>query len=340
VALLSLACGGGGGGSTPSSGGDLTAHLAGVWSANSVVSGSTAWWSRGRLTVTPAGATTGTLAFYGGDPDEVVTTAMLLSADRVWTLGVNPSAEGAVDCLDRLIAFTASWPGGAAPHPTEMGLLVRMGTSYATGDLAGTWETRSLAAGDGTASWSSALASIAPDGTFVSTTTTNAGGAATVQSGRLYLSPDGVTTLAGSTQFRGAMDAQKTIMVSTDTSKAGAMTELRIAVRMAAAYAQSDLAGTWRSYTLASGPGEPWWERGSGTIDAAGSYSGTATESSGGGGPKSGTFTLAANGHLTLAGVPTYAVLDASKSVIVWANTWSGTWRPGTAELKVFVRIR
>lgn len=338
LSLVAAACGGGG--SSGPGGGALTSHLAGAWTASSIVSGSDAWWSRGRLTVTSTGATTGTLSFHGGDPDEAVATAMHLTADRLWTIDVNSSAEGSVDCLDRLIAFTATWPAPSTARPTEMGVAVKMGTAYAAADLAGTWETRSLAAGDGTPYWSSSVASVAADGTFVSTTTTHAGGAAMVEGGQLFLSPDGVTTLAGSPEFRGAMDALKTVMVSTTTGKAGAVTELRVSVKMAAAYAQADLAGTWRSYTLASGPGEPWWARSSGTIDASGTYGGTTVDSSGGRGPRSGAFVLSPNGHVTLAGVPAHAVLDASKSVMVWADTWTGTWRPGTAELEVFVKIR
>jgi hypothetical protein len=337
ISLALTGCSSGGGGSS-APGGELTAQLAGDWSTNTIVSGAPAWWSRGRLTVTSTGATTGRLAFLG-DPDEVVTTTMSLSADRLWTLGVNGTAQGSVDCLDRLIAFTTDWPRFPTPHPTEMGLGVRMAPSYAPSDLAGTWEARSLAAGDGTAYWDLSLYSIAADGTFLSTTLTNTAGLATTN-GRLFLSPDGVTTLAGSASFRGAMDALKTLMVSTATVNGGSRAELRVWVKRGAAYSQADLVGTWRSYALASGPGEPWWERGSGVIDANGAFSGTTLDSAGNAGPRSAVFTMLANGQVEITGAaPGLAVLDASKSVLAWVTTWSGA-SPGTAELTVLVKIR
>jgi hypothetical protein len=341
VSLLTLSVaaagcgGGGGGGAAAGGGGELTSHLAGDWWFHGIVSGPGEPWStRGRLTVTAAGATTGRLDFYG-DPSEAVTTTMSLSADRVWTLGANPGAQGAVDLHDRLIAYNVTQhPGG-----TEMGLAVRMAPSYATSDLAGTWEMRMLAAGDGTPYWGSAATTIAADGSYVTTLATNTGGPGP-GAGLAYLSPDGVTTLAGWPTWQGALDALKTVMVSSVVWVSGTKTELWLSVKLGSSYAQGDLAGTWRLFSLASGPGEPWWERGSGVIDAAGQFTGSTTESDGSAGPKTGTFTLSPDGHVSIAGSPVVAALDAGKTVMTWVDTWGGTYRPGTTELKVLVKVR
>lgn len=105
-------------------------------------------------------------------------------------------------------------------------------------------------------------------------------------------------------------------------------------------YSQSDLTGRWESNSLASGPGAPWWGRGSFTVAANGSATGTFVESDGNTDTIAKTFSLAADGTVTVAGSnPTMSCkLDSSKTFIVCTDIWS-SWMPGTVELFVMTKM-
>jgi hypothetical protein len=142
------------------------------------------------------------------------------------------------------------------PHPAA---------AYQQTDLQGIWESSGLASGPGAPWWERARATVAADGSFTALTTDSEGGADSFQ-GLFTLWPTGIVTLAGSNTFLGVLDADKTVLVVTDTwsTESPGTTELKVALKMAGTYGLSDLRGAWELNSIASGPGAPWWERGRG----------------------------------------------------------------------------
>ena len=69
---------------------------------------------------------------------------------------------------------------------------------------------------------------------------------------------------------------------------------------------QLSLAGTWEVNSLASGPGVPWWERGTLVIGSDGSFSASVIESDGTIGNPSGTLDISTSGIITMSGSPSF----------------------------------
>ena len=70
--------------------------------------------------------------------------------------------------------------------------------------------------------------------------------------------------------------------------------------KQAASYSPADLAGTWQSYSLASGPSVPWWKRATVTVvNPDGTFTTSGTESGGGADSGSGTFSISSTGVIT-----------------------------------------
>lgn len=109
-----------------------------------------------------------------------------------------------------------------------------------------------------------------------------------------------------------------------------------------AVYSIADLAGTWESNGLASGPGAPWWERATITIASDGAFAGNTAESDGGSGLISGTFNISSQGFITLAGsnisdTDILCNVNSAGTVFACTSTWV-TGSPGTTEMKVVTK--
>lgn len=104
-----------------------------------------------------------------------------------------------------------------------------------------------------------------------------------------------------------------------------------------AAYSQPDLAGTWRSQTLASGPGAPWWERGLALITSGGALTSYAIDSFGDRDTTYGMLVLASDGVITLTAPTDFrGALDLGRTVMAGTDSWSND---GTSELRLALRI-
>jgi len=317
------------------------ADLAGSWEIHDLASGPGApWWFRGRAAIAADGSFTGTFDDNGGTSGPSSGTFGLTAQDEL-TLSVNASARGSLDLDRTVMAFTATWATGS-PGTTELGVALKAATSYAAADLAGTWESNSLATGPGAPWWERARAVIAADGSFTADTTESDGSTGTLNApaGSLVLSADGVITGPG--DFRGAMDAGKTVVAITDTWTTGSpgTTEMKLWVKVGASYVPADLAGTWKGFGIASGSDEPWWERLDLTVAANGSWNSSAAYSDGSSSTATGSATISAGGVVSITGQPSLrGVMDAGKTVIVTTETWpvsSGT----TTQLQILVRVR
>jgi hypothetical protein len=136
------------------------------------------------------------------------------------------------------------------------------------------------------------------------------------------------------------MDSGKTVIVFTDTWtewKPGT-TEISIWTKKANSYSTSDLTGTWEINSLASGPGAPWWLRGT-TVGSNGFFSGMLQEYNSGPDSSSCKLDISSNGIITSQDFnPDFrAVMDSGKTVIVFTDTWT-EWKPGTTYISIWLR--
>lgn len=129
-------------------------------------------------------------------------------------------------------------------------------------------------------------------------------------------------------------------MIRTFAVRTGAAALLAFALpALATGYALPDLAGPWRSQTLASGPGAPWWERGHVVIDTLGHLDVIATTNLGELDTLQVDVQLSPTGILTVAGESGFhGALDLGRTVLVANDTWADGSEAGTTELKVAVK--
>jgi len=241
--------------------------------------------------------------------------------------------------------------GGAAEYGVaELGEGL---AAYDSNDLAGAWYIHSLASGPGAPWWEYGRWTINADYSFSGIIQEYKKAPAEI-SGKFLLAPNGVATFVGAPQDPDAailphlhMAANKSVIAGVATWSAGSpgTTQMILLTRRADSYQMSDLEGTWYVHSLASGPGMPWWEHGSVTVSADGSFHGMVREYKRDLQELSGQFQIDPNGVVTLTGAPqdprengfVALHMSADKNVIAAVHTWSGGY-PGTTELKIFTR--
>jgi hypothetical protein len=141
-----------------------------------------------------------------------------------------------------------------SPHATTLG----PAPLYSCADLTGNWFAYGLDSGTLGPWWQQSTFTNFPDCTFSGTRIDSKGHTGTISgAGALY--SDGIITSGGSDTT--SVDADATVMVGTDTQTAGPG-ELRVSIKRAVSYSQSDLQGRWYRSALAGSPGAPWWDVG------------------------------------------------------------------------------
>ncbi|HZW35465.1 MAG TPA: hypothetical protein VFF01_00900 [Candidatus Deferrimicrobiaceae bacterium] len=148
----------------------------------------------------------------------------------------------------------------------------RGGTFQADGsDMTGTWRFHRLTAGgDNTASgWAYGTMQFLSGSASITSMTTNTGLGG---GGNFTFSMDGngILSKAGDASFHGAMSADKTMIVATDTN--GGNPELWVMMKTTtAAYSTADMMGDWVMHSVSSGnPGSRGWTFGMSVVDASG----------------------------------------------------------------------
>jgi hypothetical protein len=221
---------------------------------------------------------------------------------------------------------------------TEFVVFTKKQGSYATADLAGTWDVSALATGQDSPYWSRGSLTVQSNGNF-SGSISDFNGANDSLSGKLALSATGIITCTTNQcpiQFRGAMDAGKTFMAITYTWDDGT-TELLLGTKRGASYAQSDVAATWEINSMLSTQGAPYWVRGALTAQANGAASGDLTTSEGGVQSISLTLNLSGNGAMTCpsgCSPDTLGAMDSGKTIVTLTYSYGG----GGAYLMVMCR--
>lgn len=256
--------------------------LEGTWGLNSLASGPGApWWLRGTLTVDAAGHYTLSAVDSEGEPDSG-SGAISLLGDGSFAINEVPGGRFRMDAGKTVLAGTSTWADHLA-GTTELPILAKRAASYSTADLSGTWQDHTLASGPGGPYWERGTY-LFNNGSFTYTYVDSTGDSHS-GSGTMAITANGVMSIPGHPEpFQCQMNAGKTVVVCTTTWLTGGSdngtTALSMSLKKAASYSSADLVGNWDCNSLATGPGEPWWERSSITISANGSFSGSATDSS------------------------------------------------------------
>jgi hypothetical protein len=311
--------------------GTSLADLAGTWRGSGFATGlGVALRQTIILTVKPDGK------FTGSDKNDNSSFSGIFS---ISSDGIVPTVPGNTDITQPLcqinsdntvLVCTETWDDGSS----NLMIFTKRAASYSMADLAGSWEGNFLiSSGQTSGGLVTVSDTISSDGTFTGTVTVD-GGTPTAISGQMAISPSGVITcLSGSCldpTYESFMNAGKTVTVGTSGAA-----PLQVFTKKAASYSMADLAGPWNGNSLASGPGAPWWERSTGTIEPDGTFTGSTTQSDGSTKNKTATFTLSSDGVITSPSSSTASgVMDADKTVMVITDTWSD----GTAEIKIFTK--
>lgn len=188
----------------------------GSWEINGIATGPGApWWQRGRNTIGPDGTMTGIVMESNGKPDTISASGIFMPSNGIFT-GFGVSARAVMDAHKTVFVTTDI---GSPEGTTDIYVGLKMAQSYSLSDLVGTWQLNALTSTSdtGTASWQRGWISIQPDGSF-SGPLTFSDGSNGFSTGLLSLTTDGVVTLPADSNFRGVVDAGKTIMVCTDKS--------------------------------------------------------------------------------------------------------------------------
>ena len=313
-----------------------TIDLTGTWNFNSFVSGPGApWWEKGALTVAADGTFSGSGTESNGNADSPAGSFSIAGNGIVMTLNgqsVTPLCQ--IDSSSTFLSCTQTLSDGSS----FLMVLTQQAASSTLADLAGTWEGNLLFSGP-TPLWERVSETINSDGTFTGTYAKSDGTTGSV-SGALSISSDGVITcVSGSCvdpTYASILNTDKTITVGTNgaatsTDDAG----LLVFTKQTTSYSIDSLVGTWLGNGLASGPGAPWYENDTITINQNGTCTFVWTASNGTSGTENGTVSISSGGviTLTLGSTTSSGVIDANMTVMVFTNTWSDG---ATREIRIF----
>ncbi len=308
---------------TKAKGSYSTADMKGTWNIETLVSGpSSPWWSRGTLTIQSNGDMAGSLTMNDGSTENISAKLALASnGTMTCTQNCQPNFQGALDSDKTVGGITATEDDGS----TQLLAVTKRAGSYAQSDLGGIWAMHSLVTGPRAPAWTRGTLTIGSNGSFTASFQ-NSDGSPSGGSGTLTLSGTGQITCTGSDcpgDFGGALDSGKTVGAVTATEGDGS-TQLILVCKQAASYSQSDLTGSWNLNSLASGPDEPWWNRGTLTVAADGSLTGSLTDSNGAPQTVSGSsLSITAGGIITISDDPdARCEMDSGKTVVVCTTTW------------------
>ncbi|MFZ0931972.1 MAG: hypothetical protein WAN11_25460 [Syntrophobacteraceae bacterium] len=215
------------------------ADLAGNWEGNFLISGPTFGWIQDSVTVNPYGTYTDTTTGSDGASNSGTGTLSISSTGVITCVSGDclnsTNYSGVMDAGKTIIVATS----GASTDGEDAVLYVfaKKAASYSMADLAGTWQGNSLASGPGAPYWTSDTITVYLDGIYTGSYTASDASSDNT-SGTLSISSDGVVTCVSGNcsdteNFSGVMNADKTVMVITDTWPNGATREIKIFTKTA-----------------------------------------------------------------------------------------------------------
>ncbi|RMF21895.1 MAG: hypothetical protein D6760_08535 [Deltaproteobacteria bacterium] len=291
--------------------------MAGNWWLESITAGfGSPDWSRGSLTIQNNGTFSGSFTDIDGTPENVSGAKITMAADGSFTCDLCSALfRGTLDSGGTVAAITDTWDDGTV----ELLMALRKAPNYAQSDLTGAWKVNELLSPF--PGWTRGDFTIQSNGALGGAVVTSSGENVT-PSGTVTVMGDGTAscTGCGTTNFRGVLDADKTVGVATYGDPVNEQ-EMNILLRPAASPSQSDIAGTWHVNVITSGQ-DPGWMRGEVMVGANGVLSGMLAVSDNSQQPAMGTLTVAPDGTITHSLVPDMlCVLDSGKTVMVCTNS-------------------
>jgi hypothetical protein len=250
------------------------ANLTGTWTYNSFISGPSApWWERGALAVKPDGTFTGSGKDSNGNPNSPG-GAFSISSDGIVMIagGCSDTPLCQIDSGNTVLVCTHIQGDGSS----NLTIFTKQAASYSMADLVGGWEANFLSSGP-TPWWETMSDKTYQDGTYKGTLAASDGSSIDT-SGQMSISRTGVITclsgdcLDSPNNYAASMGKGKTVSVGTSGAASGQDGQIFFFAKQAASYSIDDLAGIWQGNSLASGPGAPYWERDTVTIDADGTF--------------------------------------------------------------------
>lgn len=234
--------------------------------------------------------------------------------------------RGVMNSGENLSVLTGSYSPADAAGVGNDNLIVsikRTGATFATTDMAGTWQYHALSVGDGAGTnlWAYGTFTVDAGGVLSYASMTRSTGDASLPAAEtLVMSADGTVTSASRPSLHGVMSSDKKVIVYTVTDEEGGPYTLAVAVKAGAAFTQADLAGTWKWHALGAGDAANFWFYGNATIDAAGAVTFSSGKLSDGTSPvpaASGATALSSDGILTqVADASFHGVMTPGKDVI------------------------
>ncbi len=314
------------------------ADLAGTWNIHTLASGPGApYWFRGRITVNHGGSFSGIGQDYGEVPN-AISGSLGVASDGSIKVNVDSNAVSCRIGVDlNVMVCTETWSGDGT---SNLIIMLREAAHYSPGDLTGEWEGNFLVSGIGTYNWERGPIVVNPDGTFTMNSVDDTGTSYT-SNDSLAITSEGLITILSMPTTQCRMNKDKTVFVCTDTWSDGSAFLLTF-VKKEDSYTMADVAGQWYVHGLASGPGAPWWERGTATINPDGSftariedYDGTTNSISG----NAGSFSCSPDGIVNISGLGDeyQCAMNSAKNVLICTGTWL-TGDPGTNEMKVLIK--
>ena len=194
--------------------------LTGTWHLQGIKAGATPTWNRGLLTIAADGSFTNDETQSDGTSSQEI-GHMTISADGAVTIveAADPALQINMDAGKTLMVATDTTEGGGC----DFTVVTKQGLSYATADMAGTWnfEQIEMDAVNGSVSGSGSV-KIGKDGAVNGSIIQTDGQTKSI-SGTLSISATGEITVNGADGTAGYLDAGKTVAVMTELHGSGAV---------------------------------------------------------------------------------------------------------------------
>ena len=315
-----------------------SADLAGSWQLEGLISGDSPDWHPGwywtslQFDAQGDASPTDTVHDSLGNSDYVPTLDgyMMDGAGTITIAGLD-SYHGVLNVdKDIIVAVATMAPGDWNDvRGYNLQVLLKGGPTFATSDLAGTWQAHALVSGDSPewVGWYRIGLTVDPNWDFTTvpgSAMDSDGDTSPTPTGTLSITDQGIVTFAHLPSSHGVMSADKSLIAITANDGGDGYGLSILQKRSGVTFTSQDLAGAWSLHGLVSGDAPDWvgWYRLVLAVGADGSFTllpGSYTNSSGDTTQAvEGTFGISSDGTVTMSGKPSaHGTMSDDKSMIV-----------------------
>ena len=309
-----------------------TSDLTGTWqihilTTNDSGSSSESSWQYGTITIDASGSGSYSFIDNNGATDSGIAPLSISSCGIISVSG-DADFKGFMSNDKQSAIITMNGHNGRSIMTLQK---VNSTTSYATGDLQGTWQLHQVVASktsgnDQNASWTHGT--ITFDGSGGGSGTFIRPGGTDNQNITVSVSPDGFVTMNG-TDMNGYISADKQSLIFTMTDNGGYMLFSMQKVNTASTYTSADLSGKWQMHSLTtSQPGNSslgGWTRGVLSESIMGSSVSNLVENGVSQNQQDVSFSISSTGEITAPGKDLHGYMSADKQTIYFTKTQNGS---------------